>query len=85
MRIMSFIGAFAAFAGFLYAIVIVAMRFMIDDPIEGWASIMVITLILGGMQMLMLGVLGEYIWRNLEESRKRPLYLVEEKIGGSEL
>jgi dolichol-phosphate mannosyltransferase len=85
MRIMSFIGAFAAFAGFLYAIVIVAMRFMIDDPIEGWASIMVITLILGGMQMLMLGVLGEYIWRNLEESRKRPLYLVEEKIGGTEL
>jgi dolichol-phosphate mannosyltransferase len=36
------------------------------------------------MQMLMLGVLGEYIWRNLEESRKRPLYLVEEKIGGAE-
>ena len=42
---------------------------------------MVILLVLGGFQMMMLGVLGEYIWRNLDESRRRPQYLIEEKIG----
>ncbi len=81
MRFMSFAGAISAIVGFLYAIVIVAMRLYIDDPIEGWASLMVITLIIGGLQMLMLGILGEYIWRNLEESRRRPLFLIEDQKG----
>jgi len=81
MRFMSFAGAISAMFGFLYAVVIVAMRLYIDNPIEGWASLMVITLIIGGLQMLMLGILGEYIWRNLEESRKRPLCLIEDQKG----
>jgi dolichol-phosphate mannosyltransferase len=54
---------------------------MVGHPIEGWASLMVVTLIIGGLQMLMLGVLGEYLWRNLEESRKRPLFLIEDQKG----
>jgi dolichol-phosphate mannosyltransferase len=60
---------------------VMIMRFIVGDPIEGWASLMVVILIIGGLQMLMLGVLGEYLWRNLEESRKRPLFLIEDHKG----
>lgn len=81
MRFMSLIGFIAAMLGFLYAIFVVIMRWVVGDPIEGWASLMVAILIIGGLQMLMLGVLGEYLWRNLEESRKRPLFLVEDQKG----
>jgi dolichol-phosphate mannosyltransferase len=38
---------------------------------------MVVILVVGGMQMLMMGVLGEYLWRALDETRKRPLYIIE--------
>lgn len=81
MRFMSLVGFVAAFCGFLYALFVVVMRFVIGHPIEGWASLMVVTLIIGGLQMLMLGVLGEYLWRNLEESRKRPLFFIEDQKG----
>lgn len=81
MRIMSLIGFVAAMLGFLYAIVVAVNRFIVGDPIEGWTSLMVVILIIGGLQMLMLGVLGEYLWRNLEESRKRPLFLIEDQTG----
>jgi polyisoprenyl-phosphate glycosyltransferase len=81
MRFMSFIGFLAACCGFIYALVIIIMRFSIGNPIEGYASTMVAILIIGGLQMLMLGVLGEYLWRNLEESRKRPLFLIEDQKG----
>jgi dolichol-phosphate mannosyltransferase len=81
MRFMSLVGFIAACCGFLYAFFVVVMRFMVGHPIEGWASLMVVTLIIGGLQMLMLGVLGEYLWRNLEESRQRPLFLIEDQKG----
>lgn len=81
MRFMSLLGFSAAFVGFVYAMFVMIMRFMVGDPIEGWASLMVVILIIGGLQMLMLGVLGEYLWRNLEESRKRPLFLLEDHKG----
>ncbi|MDD5439165.1 MAG: glycosyltransferase, partial [Candidatus Omnitrophica bacterium] len=44
-----------------------------------WSSIMVAILFLGGMQMIMLGGIGEYLWRNLEETRQRPMYLIEKR------
>ena len=81
MRVMTYTGFVASLLGFLYAIIVFVMRFMVGDPIPGYASLMIVVLIIGGLQMLMLGVLGEYLWRNLEESRKRPLYLIEEKNG----
>jgi glycosyltransferase involved in cell wall biosynthesis len=81
MRFMSLMGFLAAFAGFAYALFILIMRFTVGNPIEGYASTMIVILIIGGLQMLMLGVLGEYLWRNLEESRKRPLFLIEDQKG----
>ncbi len=81
MRFMSFIGFLAAFFGFIYAVIVAVARIVNGKAVEGYASLMVVILIIGGLQMLMLGVLGEYLWRNLEESRKRPLFLIEDQEG----
>ena len=50
-----------------------------DSPFTGWAPLMVAVLVVGGLIMLMLGVIGEYVWRINEEVRKRPNYVVREK------
>lgn len=84
MRLMSYFGFLMAGLGFLYTAVIFALKIIAGKAIVGWASIMVTVLVLGGVQMIMLGVLGEYLWRNLEESRKRPLFLFEDKQGFDE-
>lgn len=77
VRYMLAFGTGVGVLGFLYAVFIIFHYFR-GDPTPGWSSLMVVVLMLGGMQMMMLGVLGEYIWRALDESRSRPLYLVEE-------
>lgn len=74
--IMSVIGVFVSVVGFLYAMFI-AVYAILGNPIQGWASIMIVILILGGLQMTMLGIIGEYLWRNFNESRRRPLYFIE--------
>lgn len=79
---MAFGSAVGAF-GFIYSLFVV-YNYVQGSPAQGWSSLMVVVLMLGGMQMMMLGVLGEYIWRALDESRARPLYLVEQVVvGGS--
>jgi len=76
IRFMSYLGFIVALLGFVYAGVVVfnAIR---GDPIQGWSSLIVVVLLLGGMQMIMMGVLGEYLWRALDEARRRPRYIVE--------
>jgi glycosyltransferase involved in cell wall biosynthesis len=76
IRLMSYAGAVVAFLGFLYAGLVGAIA-LGGSPPQGWSSLMVMILVLGGMQMLMMGVLGEYVWRALDEARRRPRYLVE--------
>jgi dolichol-phosphate mannosyltransferase len=79
MRIMIYIGMIISIIGFLYAIFIIILRLFFIKQIDGWSSIMVVVLFIGGIQMLMIGTLGEYLWRNLEESRKKPLFFIEKK------
>ena len=78
MRLMIYMGFTFAGLGFLYALFIIMLRIFSNTPILGWASIMIVVLVVSGVQMIMIGVLGEYLWRNLEESRKKPLYFIEE-------
>jgi len=78
LKLMTIVGFIVAFNGFLYATFLIINSFL-KNPIAGWSSIMVAVLVLGGIQMIMLGVAGEYLWRNLDESRKRPLYFIEKK------
>jgi dolichol-phosphate mannosyltransferase len=83
IRLMSFVGACVSMLGFLYAGLVVFNAFS-GEPIQGWSSLMVVVLILGGFQLLMLGVLGEYLWRTFDEARGRPRYLIEETLSNEE-
>jgi dolichol-phosphate mannosyltransferase len=76
IRAMSYIGFLVALLGLLYA-GFVFLRALSGTPVPGWASLMIVLLVIGGVQMVMLGVLGEYMWRALDESRQRPRYLIE--------
>jgi polyisoprenyl-phosphate glycosyltransferase len=76
IRLMSYVGCIVAMLGFLYAAFIV-VHALAGNVVQGWSSLMVVVLIVGGIQMLMMGVLGEYLWRALDESRRRPRYLIE--------
>ncbi|MBR9973894.1 glycosyltransferase family 2 protein [Magnetospirillum sulfuroxidans] len=80
IRAMSAIGVGVALFGFLYALYILAAA-LVERAVPGYASLMVAVLILSGLQMVMLGVLGEYMWRNYDESRRRPRWLVESAVG----
>jgi polyisoprenyl-phosphate glycosyltransferase len=80
IRWMSLIGLLVSVLGVVYAGILV-LNALLGSPAQGWTSLMVIVLFLGGGQMFMLGVLGEYIWRGLDESRRRPRYLIEKMTG----
>jgi len=80
IRIMSFLGILISFMGFIYALVIAYNRFINNTPFVGWAPLMIIILIIGGLIMLMLGIIGEYVWRTYDETRKRPLYIIKDKF-----
>jgi dolichol-phosphate mannosyltransferase len=77
IRIMSVAGFCLALLGFLYAVFVI-VNAILRRPVQGWSSLMVVVLVIGGMQMFMMGVLGEYLWRTLDESRRRPRFLIEE-------
>ena len=76
VRVMSWLGVFTAIAGFLYALLVIYLA-LTGYRVAQWSSLMVAVMIIGGFQMLMLGILGEYIWRALDEARRRPRYTIE--------
>jgi dolichol-phosphate mannosyltransferase len=80
IRLMSLIGMIISFLGFIYAIVIAYSRLINNTPFDGWAPIMILILIIGGLLMLMLGIIGEYVWRTYDETRKRPIYIIKDKF-----
>ncbi|MBA3704784.1 MAG: glycosyltransferase family 2 protein [Bacteroidetes bacterium] len=80
LRLMSILGFLFSIAGFLYSLSILHAYFYNGTPFTGWAPIMILLLIIGGLLMLMLGVLGEYIWRIYDEVKQRPVYIVDKEL-----
>jgi dolichol-phosphate mannosyltransferase len=80
IRFISYLGIIISMAGFIYSLVLIFNKIIHGVGPEGWTSIMVVILFIGGIQLITLGVIGEYIWRGVDESRKRPLYLVSKRI-----
>jgi len=76
MRVASALGIASATLGLVYALV-VFVHGLVGRSVPGWSSLMVVLLVTAGVQMLILGVLGEYLWRVLEEVRHRPRYVIE--------
>ncbi|MDA7637353.1 glycosyltransferase family 2 protein [Candidatus Pelagibacter sp.] len=81
MRIMSLLGLMFSFFSFIYLFFIIKDYFFNNILVEGWASIIIIVTLLGGIQLLTLGILGEYLWRTSNDSKRRPLYLLDKTIG----
>ena len=77
IRLISFLGILISTGGFLYALVVILEKIFFAHLETGWAPLMVVILVMGGFQMLMLGVIGEYLWRSLAQVRNRDPYVIE--------
>ncbi len=82
IRAASLLGLLVSVAGLLYALFIVVAHFALDLKVQGWASLMVVLLVVSGAQLLVMGMIGEYLWRNLDETRRRPRYVVDTVLRG---
>jgi polyisoprenyl-phosphate glycosyltransferase len=83
IRAASLLGVLSAILGLMYAALIIISRILYRIEVEGWSSLMVAILILSGTQMVMMGIIGEYMWRNLEETRKRPRFVVDKVLSSA--
>lgn len=83
IRWISSFGFLMSFIGFLAACYFICDKIFRGTDVAGWTSVICTILILAGVQLIMLGIIGEYMWRNLDESRKRPLYIIDEVIESS--
>lgn len=77
LRVATYLGVLTAVLAFAYALWIVVKAMFWGDPVAGWPTMMTVILLLGGVQLMALGVIGEYLGRLYEESKQRPLYLVD--------
>ncbi len=77
LRLATYLGVLTAVLAFAYAVWIVAKALLWGDAVAGWPTMMAVILFLGGVQLVALGLIGEYLGRLYEESKQRPLYLVD--------
>jgi glycosyltransferase involved in cell wall biosynthesis len=78
LRVSSFFGVIVSFVAFLYLIWVVVKAAAFGDPVAGYPSLIAVVLFLGGVQLLSLGIIGEYVGRIFKEVKNRPLYYIEE-------
>ncbi|MEO6519987.1 MAG: glycosyltransferase family 2 protein [Pseudoxanthomonas sp.] len=77
LRVATYVGLMSAVVAFVFAVWIIVKAALYGDRVAGWPTMMVVILFLGGMQLIALGLIGEYLGRLYEESKQRPLYLVD--------
>lgn len=78
LRVATYLGLLTALLAFAYGAWIVAKTLIWGDPVPGWPSLMAVVSLLGGVQLMALGVIGEYLGRLYLEAKQRPLYLVRD-------
>lgn len=83
VRMISAIGIVAAILGLIYALVIMVKWAAFGAEVPGWSSLMAVLLIVSGIQMVMLGFITEYLWRQSQQARSEPRYIVMEEIGSA--
>jgi polyisoprenyl-phosphate glycosyltransferase len=84
VRLISVIGLLLGLISFIYGIFIIVCKLSGSIRVEGWTATMLVLLMVSSFQMIALGVLGEYLWRILDEVRKRPNFVIEKKIDESD-
>jgi glycosyltransferase involved in cell wall biosynthesis len=79
LRLATWIGLASAGMAFVYGIWVLAKALLYGDSVHGYPTLMLVILFIGGVQLLALGVIGEYLGRNYAESKRRPLYFIEDQ------
>lgn len=77
LKVSTYLGALVAFWAFVYAAWVVYKTLAFGDPVRGYPTLLVVILFLGGVQLMALGIIGEYIGRMFDETKRRPLYVLE--------
>lgn len=78
LKAASYFGFLTAAAAFLYLLTVVGKTLLFGEPVKGYPSLMAVVLCLGGVQLMTIGILGEYVGRMFDETKGRPLYLLRE-------
>ena len=80
LRFATITGGLTAVAAFLYLFVVVLEKLVWGIDVPGYATIIVLTLLLGGIQLLCIGIIGEYVGRTFEQTKDRPIYIAKEVL-----
>jgi glycosyltransferase involved in cell wall biosynthesis len=81
LKLAGYLGFLVSSVSFFYIAYAIGLKLFTDQVVQGWTSVMVAVLFLGGVQLLSLGIIGDYIGRIYEEVKQRPLYIVDEARG----
>ena len=84
LRIATFFGGLTAAAAFLYLVIVLLQKLITGIDIPGYATIIVLILLLGGVQLFCIGIIGEYVGRTFEQSKNRPVYVPREILSYEE-
>jgi len=84
LKIATFFGILSSISSFVYFFILLIKTIIVGKDVPGYASILCVILLLGGIQLITIGILGEYLGRTYIEVKKRPIYLIKEKIGFDE-
>ncbi len=84
LRIATFLGVFTAIAALIYLVIVVLEKLITGIDIPGYATIIVLILLLGSIQLLCIGIIGEYVGRTFEQSKHRPVYIPREILNYEE-
>ena len=76
LKIASYLGLTTSIGAFTYALFVIYKTLVFGEPVQGYPTLMVVVLFLGGVQLMSLGVIGEYLGRMFNETKHRPLYFV---------
>ena len=78
LRLATYLGGFTAFSAIIYLIIVVLQKLIAGIDVPGFATIIVLILLLGSMQLICIGIIGEYVGRTFEQSQNRPVYIAKE-------
>ena len=84
LRLATYLGVLTAIAAVIYLIVVVLQKLIVGIDVPGFATIIVLTLLLGGIQLFCIGIIGEYVGKIFEQSKDRPIYVAKEILGYTE-
>lgn len=84
LRIATFLGGLTSIAAFIYLVIVILQKLIAGIDIPGYATIIVLILFLGSMQLFCIGIIGEYVGRTFEQSKNRPVYIIKELLSYEE-